>query len=494
LNIKLKKMEKIKRSNTLSQGESLLKKFIVSVALIAWTNLVQAQNNSSYDRNSVPIGGSGLNNSAFGFGSMNNTMSGSNNTGVGWGSLNGITSGYNNTAIGMNALPVNTWGYQNTGVGMGNLYSNTTGHSNSGIGYYALYNNTFGVGNTALGVTALYSETGGSHNSAFGYGALRFATTSIRNTACGGHSLDSTTTGSYNTACGMYCLQTNQTGGNNTGLGYNADVGATNLFNATAIGQGAVVNASNKVRIGNTNVTVVEGPVSFTPSDERFKLNISENDVKGIEFISLLRPVVYNFDTRKFQEHLIKHLSPEAQKRHLEQDFNMSTSIRQTGFIAQEVDKAAQEVGYNFNGVHKPVDENDNYSLAYAQFVVPLVKAVQQQQKMIEELKSEISALKAAQTETGINDGGTINNQVLEQNEPNPYTGETTIKYILPKSTSKAQMVFYDLSGKQIKALTVDPLSTSILVSSDQLAPGMYIYSIVADGKLLASKRMAVAD
>ena len=54
-----------------------------------------------------------------------------------------------------------------------------------------------------------------------------------------------------------------------------------------------------------------------------------------------------------------------------------------TGFIAQEVEKAAHEVNYNFSGVGKPKDENGIYSLRYSEFVVPLVKAVQEQQKII---------------------------------------------------------------------------------------------------------------
>jgi predicted RNase H-like nuclease (RuvC/YqgF family) len=44
-------------------------------------------------------------------------------------------------------------------------------------------------------------------------------------------------------------------------------------------------------------------------------------------------------------------------------------------------------VGYDFDGIHVPVDGNDNYSLVYGAFVVPLVKAVQEQQKMIEEFQ-----------------------------------------------------------------------------------------------------------
>lgn len=50
----------------------------------------------------------------------------------------------------------------------------------------------------------------------------------------------------------------NTLGSMNTAVGYMANVSATGLSNATVIGANATVNASNKVRIGNTNVTVIE--------------------------------------------------------------------------------------------------------------------------------------------------------------------------------------------------------------------------------------------
>ena len=46
---------------------------------------------------------------------------------------------------------------------------------------------------------------------------------------------------------------------------------AGNLTNATAIGTGAIVNASNKIRLGNTAVTVIEGQVAFTASSDKTK-------------------------------------------------------------------------------------------------------------------------------------------------------------------------------------------------------------------------------
>jgi hypothetical protein len=58
-----------------------------------------------------------------------------------------------------------------------------------------------------------------------------------------------------------------------------------------------------------------------------------------------------------------------------------------SGFIAQEVEDAAKKIGYEFSGVDAPKNESDYYGLRYAEFVVPLVKAVQEQQKIIEDLK-----------------------------------------------------------------------------------------------------------
>ena len=58
----------------------------------------------------------------------------------------------------------------------------------------------------------------------------------------------------------------------NTAIGFHADVPeSSNLTNATAIGAGAIVDDSNKIRLGNTDVTVIEGQVAYTFSSDRNK-------------------------------------------------------------------------------------------------------------------------------------------------------------------------------------------------------------------------------
>jgi nucleoside-triphosphatase THEP1 len=66
-----------------------------------------------------------------------------------------------------------------------------------------------------------------------------------------------------------------------------------------------------------------------------------------------------------------------------------------SGFIAQEVEQAARETGYDFSGIDKPKNENDLYGLRYAEFVVPVVKAMQEQQVIIATLQKQVEAARA---------------------------------------------------------------------------------------------------
>ncbi len=145
----------------------------------------------------------------------------------------------------------------NVGVGRQSLSSLTNGVGNVGVGLTTLKNNTSGSFNTALGQTSLYSNTSGSLNTAVGRFALYANTTSSNNTAIGVSAL-LVTIGNGNTGVGVGSLLSNTTGTNNTAIGYQANTAGATLTNATAIGYDAVVDASNKIRLGNDSVTVVE--------------------------------------------------------------------------------------------------------------------------------------------------------------------------------------------------------------------------------------------
>jgi hypothetical protein len=329
-------------------------------------------------------------NVAVGFEALFSNTTGGTNTALGASAMFYNTTGYNNTAVGTGALSYNTTGYYNTSTGFLNLGDNTTGHDNTSNGHSAMIENITGNFNTATGSNSLEGNLVGNWNTANGAAALQ-QSNGYSNTANGYEALGTQTNGSNNTGDGAYALISNKTGFNITALGANTDVSVDGLLNATVIGFGAQVDASNKVRIGNADVTIIEGQVPFTtPSDGRFKFNIQEN-VRGLDFILKLRPVTYQFDVKKQESFTRGAIAPGQLNNYISSAGNdEATQMIRTGFIAQEVEQAAKKAGYDFDGVKAPRTENEYYSLSYSSFVVPLVKAMQEQQQIISKQQQKL--------------------------------------------------------------------------------------------------------
>lgn len=290
--------------------------------------------------------------------------SGNFNTGIGLSALYRNTTGSENTAIGVYALDSNTTGSNNTASGVSALRDNTTGDNNTATGTRALQSNTTGSLNTASGQDALYSNTTGGGNIANGPNALRSNTIGNDNTAIGTEALFGNTDGSGNTASGYRALNNNMTGVNNTAIGANANVSTTALTNATALGAEAVVDASNKIRLGNAFVTVIEGQVAYTfTSDKNQKENFQPVDAEDV--LNKLQGLDLSSWNYKGQD-------PQR--------------FRHYGPVAQEFFEAFGHDGVGISGTPTTINSGDQAGI--------LMIAVQAQQKQIEDLKAEIEELK----------------------------------------------------------------------------------------------------
>lgn len=491
-------------------------------------------------------------NTAIGYEALTtNTTSGSN-TAVGYQAMKFNSSGNLNTATGTSALYNNTTGGFNTTMGASSLYSNTTGNSNTAMGASSLYNNTTGTGNTAIGGQALQNNTTANNNTAIGRYSLAANTTGYSNTSIGESALIYNSTGHSNVAIGNHVLGYNSTGDYNVGIGVNAIfdvngnenvaigysamedcsagnnntvlgsqavrntwngsnntvVGAGTSFsiiggtynNSAMLGYQTIATASNQVNLGNSSVTAIRGQVPFsTYSDGRIKDNVKE-DVVGLEFINLLRPVTYNFNIDR--EHKI--LGIEDSKNYTGK-YDLE-KIKFSGFIAQEVEQAAKKIDYNFSGVKAPNHEKDLYTVSYAEFVVPLVKSVQEldqkvknQEQTIEDLK-ELAQQQQAQIERLLNaNANTLGTESIEtvagaelfDNTPNPFTTTTTIQMYIPQESNEVLLVISNLEGKELLSKSIQAKGTTSLdIDGGALDAGVYIYTLVVDNKIIASKKM----
>ena len=295
-----------------------------------------------------------------------------------------------NTATGFQALLNNTTGDRNTATGVKSLRDNTSGSDNTATGRGSLLNNTSGERNTAFGQAALYWNSSGAWNTAVGFEALSSILQGSGNTAIGFQAMLSAPGGVANTGVGTVSLGAISSGGLNTAVGYGAGP-SSDLTNTGAFGAVATPTASNTIRIGDNSITSIGGIVGWTTlSDARFKTGVTEN-VPGLDFVQKLRPVTFHWDLDKLDAFMGREVLMSDE---VTGPARMAKeAIAYTGFLAQDVESAARECGFDFSGVVEPPNEKSVYQLSYAEFVVPLVKAVQEQQKEIEDLRSAVRRL-----------------------------------------------------------------------------------------------------
>ncbi|GAA4449149.1 tail fiber domain-containing protein [Rurimicrobium arvi] len=199
-------------------------------------------------------------------------------------------------------------------------------------------------------------------------------------------------------------------------------------------------------------------------SDKRMKRNVRPLQ-NALEKISKLNGVTYNWDNS---------FDPSIE----------TNGAQQIGFLAQDVQKVIPEATV--------VNERGIYGISYDMIIPVLTEAIKEQQAQIEELKKLVM-----QGSTKINAEDKSHSDAtvwLEQNTPNPFSDHTEIRYRLPAAAEKAIIGIFDLNGQQRKAYPVhaDNAGGVLTVYTQELQPGMYLYSLIVDGKALETKRMVV--
>jgi hypothetical protein len=158
------------------------------------------------------------------------------------------------------------------------------------------------------------------------------------------------------------------------------------------------------------------------------------------------------------------------------------------GFIAQEVKEILPEaVVYD--------EEIDRYFLDYNAIIPVIVEAIKEQEARIDALEKEIDSLKSAPKEKSATINNEINGQLasLNQNIPNPFTENTTIEMVVPTTVSAAVLYIYNMQGNQIKQITITERGkTSVTIEGRTLKAGMFLYTLIADGKEVDTKKMVL--
>lgn len=227
-----------------------------------------------------------------------------------------------------------------------------------------------------------------------------------------------------------------------------------------------------------------------TLSDASLKTNVS-NLQNALDIISSLRGVSYYWT----------QTNPNYA-------FDTTEHI---GFIAQEVDTVDSRLTY--------FDSDSLLHVDYNKVVPILTEAIQElatinsfQDSIINSLNDRLTMLENCINNLNLCNGESFSmNQtnsnpvknsmkvelsnsptiVLNQNVPNPFAEQTNITMELPEEIKYAQILFHNNEGKLIQSIEIQDRGFSELtVYANDLSTGVYTYTLVADGKIIASKKM----
>ncbi|MEM9687600.1 MAG: T9SS type A sorting domain-containing protein [Bacteroidota bacterium] len=122
-----------------------------------------------------------------------------------------------------------------------------------------------------------------------------------------------------------------------------------------------------------------------------------------------------------------------------------------------------------------------------------MVKAIQEQQQEIEVLKNLVNELISTnKANDPLKTAGEVKEGfILRQNTPNPFNKTTTINAVVPENIQQAKIVVYNLQGLELERYNIDKRgNVAVEIAGGRFPSGMYLYALIADNKVIDTKKM----
>ena len=210
-------------------------------------------------------------------------------------------------------------------------------------------------------------------------------------------------------------------------------------------------------------------------SDAQHLQDVTDLNQKDVINMFRLTPVRYSLKQR-YTEYTDSTGKP-VQMKVFDEESQLFQN-RHYGLIAQEVQELYPDLVY---------ENGDGYlSIDYIG-IIPLLIA------SVKELRAEVDELtgKGAPQNAPRNHHSENIEAELFQNVPNPFNESTEIAFYLPQSVTTAMLCVYDMNGRQLSQNIITQRgNASFVVNGSQYGAGMYLYSLIADNKIVDTKRM----
>ncbi len=236
-------------------------------------------------------------------------------------------------------------------------------------------------------------------------------------------------------------------------------------------------------------------PSVNTMSDLRLNENVvsleskDDNGEQTLQKVLSMNVVEYNLKERQQTQAGNADVElPDEMAAMVEADKKEKAALaaqRHYGLIAQELQEICPTL----------VQEGqDGYlSINYIELVPLLIRSIQT-------LKQELDAVKGGSEyktrsfgEETADFAAVATGNVLYQNTPNPFKEQTTIRFRLADDATNAAICIFDMSGKMLKKLPVSQGMTSVTINGWELGEGMFLYTLLANGREIDTKRMILS-
>ena len=242
--------------------------------------------------------------------------------------------------------------------------------------------------------------------------------------------------------------------------------------------------------------TYVDGSLTtwdfYNLSDMRIKENIQylkdDSSEKGtvLERLGNLDVISYTLKRPDYN-------SVQGEETKVSERKRKDSERRHYGVSAQELQKIFPEL---------VKEGQDGYlAVSYTEMVPVLLQCIQELKQEVDELRGESSSRatdkrfsEEEENENGNSIGQSIASSAsLKQNTPNPFSERTTIYFSLPEGVQQSYIYIFDMQGKTVKQIPIDPSMNNVTINGYELQSGMYLYSLVINGQEIDTKKMILS-